>query len=314
MLNTPSDKLPVVLLLSSKASTRVFIKQTLFDKYYVLEVEDEIEALEKLKRTKIEIVIVQDRLMTLSVQDFLRKAREDKTIKHLPILVISGNLKKSYMSELITAGATDFLREPLEKEELFTRIKHATKSQSIHKKIGPIAQSISSSAASMKGKSLSDLKVSVRDRALKEVTKALDNKEVISLLMVDIDNTEKVKARWGELALEELLSSVQKHLSTQIRPQDIITNATSERFVIILPKTSKTAAEIIAEDVQASFKEKRFKTKKGTVRLTISIGVVSLSDKDVDTFSAYDSLETMLETGDSYLKKAKQIGNRIVSD
>lgn len=313
MAKASSDKLPVVLLLSNKASTRVTIKKSLYEHYYVLEVEDELEALEKLKRMRVAVAIVEDKLYKLTVKDFLKMARVIDSIKDLPILVISGNLKKSYMTELITAGATDFLREPLEPSELFKRIEHAAKSQSLQKKMGPIAKGLSQRVASTKGRSLSDLKVSVRDKALKAVTKALDEKQSISLLMVDVDHTQKVKERWGPDALSELLTLVATYLKSQIRVQDILTNATDERFVIILPNTSKTAAEIIAEEMQANFKEHKFSTTKGVVKLTVSIGVVSLSDKQVDTHSAYDSLETMLEAGDTYLKKAKDIGNRIVS-
>lgn len=314
MLNTPSDKLPVVLVVSDKPATKVFIRRALHSNYYVLEVSNGLEALDTLKRTKIEVVIIQDHLPYLSIQEFCMQTRTLPMSEDLSILVISGNLKKSYMKELMTAGATDFLREPLDQEDLFKRIEYASKTKQVEKKIGPLAKSIPTLALNKQRKKLGDLKVSERDKVLKEISKALETKESISLLMLDFDHIDTIKERWGKPILEDLFSLVQSHLTTKLRAQDLVFLAEEGRFLIILPKTSKTAATLIAEDIQESFKEKKFATTKGVVKLTFSIGVVALQDLAKSGQSAYDYLEGMLKTGDSYVNKAKKIGNRIVSN
>lgn len=312
MAKSSSDKIPVILLFTDVGSTRVFLKKIFKDDYYILEVESAKELLEKIKTTKIEVIIIDDKLK-IELPFLLKESRSLPNTKHLPILIITTNLKKSYMKGILTAGATEFLHEPLDEIEVLKRIQMATQTQSMQQKLGPIAQSISQNLPSLTGKKLSSSRVSVHDQVLKEVNHALQNKQTISLLMVDIGHLEKVKIRWGESILMELIELIEKHLRTLLRTQDILINATEERYVVILPKTSETAAKILTETIEESFKSMRFTTKKGTVRLPVSIAVITLSDKDLYLSDTYQSLEKMLKTGEVNLEKAKQIGKRIVS-
>lgn len=312
MAKVSSDKVPVILLFTDIGSTRVFLKKTLHEDYYILEVDSPKELLDKVKTTKLEVIIIDDKLK-IDLSFLLKQIRTLPNTKHLPILVITSNLKRSYMKELLTAGATEFLREPLEDTEVLVRIVTATQLQSVHQKLGPIAQSLSQQLPTLAGKKLSGSRVSIHDQALKEINKAIQNKQSISLLMVDIDHLEKVKTRWGEPALLELLDSIEKHFNSLLRTQDVLINPTQDRYIVVLPKTSETAAKILAANIEDSFKISKFTTQKGTVRLPISIAVVTLSEKDMHLTDAYQYLEKMLSTGEANLEKAKKIGKRIVS-
>lgn len=306
-----SDKLPVALLIINQATDRVFFKRVLGQEYIVIEANEALDALEKIKTNRVSVVVTHDKLSQMKMFDFCQNVRHID--KDLPLLIYSGNLKKSYVKELLTAGATDFLREPLNDEEVYSRISSAIQSQNLKKKMSPLAQSIHQSSTVPQSKKLEKKRFSLRDQAVRAIKDAVKEKESLSLLLVSIDHFEKIKLRWGEPALEELTELVHAHLSTCLRKQDLLTHVTNEKFIIILPKTSKTAATILAEEIKDSFKQEKFRTKKGTVRLTISIGLTALDKKQAEITDAYDYLDAMLKTGEDYLIKAKQIGNRIVS-
>lgn len=308
-----SDKLPIALLLVNKASDRVFFKRVLAQEYYVLEASDALDALEKIVHGRVSVVLTHDKLHQMPIESFCKKIREIDRLKDLPVLIYTSNLKKSYVKELLTAGATDFLREPLNDEEVYNRISIAVQAQALKKKMSPLAQTIHKSSRVPESKKLEKTRFALRDHAVRVIKEALHDKESLSLLLVSIDHYEKIKSRWGELALEELLDLFETHLKTCIRHQDILMHATHERFIIILPKTSFTAAKIIAEEIKESFKEQKFKTKKAAVRLTLSIGLTSLDKNRAEISDAYDYLDAMLKDGEDYLLKAKQVGNRIVS-
>lgn len=311
MAKSSSDNLPVILLLSDSGSIRVFLKKTFGEEFYLLEVDSEQEVLEKLTTMKIKAVIFDDKTK-INLHLLCQKIRNTPTLKEIPLIIISNNLKRSYMQELITAGASEFLREPLEDDVVLKTIKLATKSKAMEKKLAPLAQALSKQTPTET--KLCKSRVSVHDRALKEISKALEEKSSISLLMIAIDHIEKVEQRWGALALKELLEKVEQHMRLMLRPQDILINTSNERFVILLPITSQTAANILAENIEESFKGVKFTTHKGSVKPTLSISVVTLSDKEMKTTDAYQYLESMLTTGEAYLEKAKKIGHRIVSN
>jgi diguanylate cyclase (GGDEF)-like protein len=310
MAKTSSDKIPVILLFTDVGSTRVSLKKIFREDYYILEVDSPKELLDKLTNTKIEIIIIDDKLK-IALSFLLKEIRKISNAIHLPILIISNNLKKSYLKELITAGATDFFREPFETEEILNLVKTATQTQIVQQKLGPIARSLSQNLPVLGGKKLSSSRISTYDLALREVHKALQNKQSISLLMIDIDHLEKVKERWGDDSLEELLEKIEKYFHSLIRIQDILIHASQERYVVILPKTSEAAANALSETIGESFKNIKFTLHKGIVKLPVSIAVVTLLGKEMQTTEAYQYLEKILSVGDSHLEKAKKIGKRI---
>ena len=312
MAKISSDKLPVILLLTHVGATRVLLKKIFDEEYFILEVDYPKEALEKAKSTKLEVIILDDKTQ-FALDDLCKEIRLIPSLKNIPILIISNNLKRSYLKELVTAGANDFLHEPLDQEAIHDRIESVIQKHSMQQKLGPLALGISKQAATLSDKKLCSSRVSVHDKALQEIRRALEAKQSISLLMINIDQMEKVQTRWGELAAEELLASIEEHLVKHARAQDICLRATQERFILILPKTSQTAANLLAETIEESFENTKFTTHKGSVRLTVSIGVVSLSETDNSTTDAYDYLQKMLKTGEQHLEKAKKIGQRIVS-
>lgn len=317
MAKSASDRISVILLFTPIASTRVFFKKHFSEDFYVLEVDSPRETLEKLASTRVEVIVLDDKL-SISLQDLLKNIRALPAMKQIPILVLSSNLKRSYMKELIMCGATEFLREPLDKATIEATIASAAQIQAVQDKVGPLAHSIALQLPPLTGKPLSERKlagsrVSVHDLALKEIRQALNSKQSISLLMIQVDHLDKVKARWGAPALTELLKKVEAALKILLRPQDVLTHPMQERFMIILPKTSETAAKILAENVEEGFIHTKFTTQKGTVKLPVSIGVVTLSNQDMHISDAYSHLEKMLKTGEAYLEKAKKIGKRIVS-
>ena len=307
-----SDKLPVAILFTQSGSTRVFFSKLFRDNFFLLEVDSEKELLEKLYSMQIVFTILEEKHIH-NITSLLKKIKAEPSSKEMPVLVITNNLKRSHMQDLLTSGATDFIRTPFDQEIILQTIDAATKYKTIEKKLGPLAKTLSENLLLSGSQTLQKGKISVHDKALKHILKALETKHAISLLMIDTHQLEAVIKRWGEEGAEELLHNIQTHLSSFLRPQDTLEQISKKRLVIILPSTSKEAATIFAENIQENLKDHKFTTSKGSVKLHLSIGVVSLTQAQLESKDAYENLETMLKTGESYLEKAKELGSKIVS-
>jgi diguanylate cyclase (GGDEF)-like protein len=312
MSKTPSDKLPTLLLCTDAEDIVFFFKTLLDEEYPILHVTNDKDCLETLSTTKIAVIIIDDKIKG-ALPILLQTIKKLPDAKSLPILVISAHLQKSYMKTILTAGATEILREPLEKEAVLASITRAMHTQTVQQKLLPLSQSLSHRESSPE-KKLSGTRITVHEQGLGEIHKALKLKQSISLLMLDIEYLETVKKRWGDVALQELLHLIDAHLKTLLRPQDLVIHTLQHRYVIILPKTSDTAAKILGETVEESFKNTPFTLSHGKVQLPISIAIVTLLDKDMHIIDAYQHLEKMLSTGEARLEKAKTIGKRIVSN
>ena len=82
----------------------------------------------------------------------------------------------------------------------------------------------------------------------------------------------------------------------------------------MLPKTSQSAATVMAEDIRKEICRTTIKTKKKDFLITVSIGVVSFDKKLSDAAQAYEQFDQSLERVKKSLEKAQKKGNKIVSD
>lgn len=308
----PSDKRLIALLIVNSPADRVFFKKTLSNEYFIIEARDGKEALEKIDSGRISVIITHDETEGMSCKNFCEKVRSHPSGKNIPLLVYTSRLKKSYVKELLTAGATDFLREPLDKIQVYKTISTAINAQRLKSKMSPLASTLTQSIPKSPS-SLSSKTFSIRDLATRAIKKALDESQNLSLLLISVDHFPKILKRWGEEATKELFDEIHGHLSSVKRVQDTLFYVSKEKFLMILPKTSSRAAKLIAEDIKDSFSDKKFTTRKGSVKLTISLGLTSMDKKEHSHADAYKEFDALLKSGEEYLLKAKTIGDRIVS-
>jgi len=131
-------KLPALLLVTSSPITRSFF-ETITDKledYALISVSSEIEALDYFDKTFISFIVIDENTPYIELIPLCEKIRKLPGLGHTPILIITGHLKKSFTRNLLKAGATDFLREPLDEDEFFHRMEMATCSIIIFNGIG----------------------------------------------------------------------------------------------------------------------------------------------------------------------------------
>ena len=128
-------------------------------------------------------------------------------------------------------------------------------------------------------------------------------KEIFSIIMIDVDYFKAVNDTFGHSAGDQVLIEVANFLHTSIRESDILGRWGGEEFVIICPNTNKHEAAILAEKIRRTVQISPF--KKGTIRLTCSIGVSDFEPND----NAIDTLDR----ADKALYQAKNDGrNQVV--
>ncbi|MCO4786787.1 MAG: GGDEF domain-containing protein, partial [Marinomonas atlantica] len=122
-----------------------------------------------------------------------------------------------------------------------------------------------------------------------------------TLVIVDIDHFKSVNDNYGHQTGDVVLQEMAKMLSSGSRRGDFVGRYGGEEFCILLLNTTKENAKIYCEKIRRQVEENVFKTSKGDLNITISLGCSELNQ-------AHDSIEQWVESADQALYSAKDKG------
>ncbi|HEX7450623.1 MAG TPA: GGDEF domain-containing protein [Pirellulales bacterium] len=102
----------------------------------------------------------------------------------------------------------------------------------------------------------------------------------ISVLMVDIDNLQKLQAAHGVEAANDVLRGVAGVLNETMRAMDLIARYGDNQFAIGLPGTHLTDAKKTAERLRSALADREFHIGETPVKITVSEGVAEAQPGD----------------------------------
>lgn len=141
------------------------------------------------------------------------------------------------------------------------------------------------------------------ERFKEEVSHSKRMKIPLSLLMIDLDFFKKINDTYGHLAGDHVLIKIAKILQTMTRHEDIVARYGGEEFAIILRNTSEPGAHLLAERIRSGIEGTPIHFEDKLIKLTISIGIASLSDKKI-----FENCEEFIAAADKCLYYSKRHG------
>lgn len=129
----------------------------------------------------------------------------------------------------------------------------------------------------------------------------------IALLAIDLDHFKGINDTSGHLAGDSVLRELAELLSRSARAGDVVARVGGEEFIILLPGADNETAGVVAERVMLSVRDHAFRTPRGRLKVTVSIGVACEQVTDVHVGSA------LRARADEALYVAKRLGrNRAI--
>lgn len=243
---------PLILLITDSSYYPVFFRHHLID--YQTSVRPSSFPLEEIEKITPDYIVIDDQKLKDSILSICLKIREQKSFHHIPLLVISGNLKKPYIKQLIELGVNGVIQEPLDASDLIFQIARAEQYNKVEERLDSIAFSIieHSSSADLRQRPL------LNKNLLEPIYKTIKEKKPLSLLAVAIEFSDSHE--FTERQITETIRRV-------INESSPLLSLGGGKYLLILDQTGLEDATFIAETLRDVIDH--------TMHITIAIGISS---------------------------------------
>ncbi len=142
------------------------------------------------------------------------------------------------------------------------------------------------------------------DELDREITRARRHERPLAALMFDIDFFKRINDHFGHLAGDYVLRELADTVKTRIRRDEIFARYGGEEFTIVLPETTLSGSQALAESVRQRVEEHEFVFQGERIPVTISMGCAVLQPDD--------GAVELIQRADDRLYEAKRGGrNRV---
>ncbi|MCO5412337.1 MULTISPECIES: GGDEF domain-containing protein [Ralstonia] len=141
-----------------------------------------------------------------------------------------------------------------------------------------------------------------------QINAAQGNGQPFSLVMVDVDHFKRYNDAFGHLKGDACLAAVAHALAGVVRrPADFIARYGGEEFVVVLPETDANEAQALAERAREAVLRLRIEAAAPSRYVTVSAGCATSAPGN-----SVLSIDTLVETADAALYRAKAAGRNLV--
>jgi diguanylate cyclase (GGDEF)-like protein len=260
--------------------------------------KDGLEAIDKLKHDFFHIVLTDMMMPGMDGMDLLKYIHGN--YPNIKIMVVTGYDRTFTYTDVIRAGASDFISKPFNTDELEAKINRLVREIELLRQLEIL--SISDGLTGLYNRRYFDTKI------IEEARRAHRQSHDLFLAVLDVDNLKEINDKYGHLAGDKLLKSVGDIITHCIRENvDWPFRYGGDEFCVILTQVSQDQALKTSERFIQNFNEKKLP------RTGLSIGLAKFIRTKNKKWT--DDISNLIKKADSALYKAKQTGrNRVVLD
>ncbi|MEQ8627147.1 response regulator [Ekhidna sp.] len=123
-IHTPKEDAKAVLIVEDHRELRSYLKSILNPDFRVFLAANGTSALDVLQTEKIDLIITDLMMPYMDGFELVDHLKKDKTLKKIPVVVVSARTDKKEKLDLIAKGAEDVISKPFDKEELMLKIQN----------------------------------------------------------------------------------------------------------------------------------------------------------------------------------------------
>jgi diguanylate cyclase (GGDEF)-like protein len=277
---------PSVLVVDDDAFSRAVVSKRIAKLSDVVEAEDGLDALAHLQTAEFDLAIVDLEMPNCNGLDLIKSVRAQPALKHIPIIVLTGNESRAAIESALSAGATSFLLKPLDWSAFGEHIRHVL--QLAHR-AGHMA--VHDNLTGLPNRVL-------LNERLEQALSRAKRDEIVAAHILDLDHFKHVNDTLGHPVGDKLLQMVAGRLRALVRETDTIARMGGDEFALLqAPLVRASDAELLARRVIDAVSEP-YEIDGHQVIIGASIGI-ALGPLDVA------SPERLMRNADLALYQAK---------
>jgi len=321
---TVDENAVMVLLVDDQAMIGEAVRRNLADQdnidfHFCAEPQEAISQAVQIRPT----VILQDLVMPgVDGLTLVREYRANPVTRDIPIIVLSTKDDPGVKSAAFAAGANDYLVKLPDAIELIARIRYHSRSyltllqrDEAYRALRESQQRLLDTNLVLQRLMNADGLTGLSNRRhfdeylAMEWLRAQREQTQMSLLFIDVDYFKSYNDDLGHLAGDDLLRQVAFFMRESCtRPADMAARYGGDEFVILLPNTATSGAQVVAKKIQEAMLAQRIAhnfPSRGSI-MTLSIGGATLVPMPGE------SSQLLIQLADQGLYCAKNQGrNRI---
>ncbi len=239
----------------------------------ITRVKDVAEAVKHLEEETFDIVVIENSLTDGDGYGLLVHLNE-KDID-VPVIIVTGQEDEIIASQLIMAGAYDYMSKTnLSVESLSRSISNALEKSSLKR-------NVKQSQLQLKELSSKDELTYLYNRRYfmemmeTEVSRAKRYKTELGVCLIDVGRMAEINASHGRSAGDKVLSEIAGILRECVRQSDLCCRYDGKEFAISMPNTPDEDALMVCERIRDMIRKHDFDFESGKIQPTISIGVAT---------------------------------------
>ncbi len=300
---------PRVLIIDDSRVVRVSLKKILSDEFEIVEANDGEAGWEALLADEqIQVILTDAGMPRLDGYALIARIRahDDVRINDIPVNMVTAADDAAARQRALDLGATDFITKPFDKAQLLARVRAQAR-------LDQTTRDLAQTAVALRDQATDDALTGVRSRRYllkhgeQDLAFAARHQQNLSVLVIALDDADRLKAKCSITTLDLLLIGVAGCLQTAIRKEDTLARIADTRFAIIAPTLGGAEAHRVCDRIRQQLASQPFNVGEMQISLTVSIG---LSNRGINNIKRIEGFLTLAE---KYVASAQAAGgNRLM--
>jgi diguanylate cyclase (GGDEF)-like protein len=264
-LDPSGSSRPTVLVVDDDPDLRMLAGMHLGEGFDVIQASDGEECVQKATAEQPDVILLDMMMPGMNGAEVLTALSSNPLTADIPVVFLSALGTTDDRVKVLESGAVDYIDKPAEPKELVARVGAAARTRARRTEIA--ARTSADSVTRLPDRS------AFEDRLTQEISRSERSGAPVSILLIDLDQLDRVNEQLGRPAGDRVLSEVAEALGSTLRTADVLYRYGGDEFAAVLPDTELGTAYLAAERCRAAMQEVR---AAGTPTRA-SVGVAQLS-------------------------------------
>ena len=270
------------------------------------------QALAAVAAVPPDLILLDVMMPGMDGYEVARTLKSDPATANIPIIMLSALADRDARVSGLNAGAEDFLTKPVDKGELWLRVRNLLRLKELSDRLlghsVALEQQVQARTADLHQLAHYDALTCVPNRAFlhetlrKTLPIAAAKGWTVAVMFLDIDHFKVVNDTLGHSVGDELLAQFSARLVESVRVRDTVGRLGGDEFalIVLLEAGEPDGAAIVAAKIGRALQEP-FHLQGREATISASIGITVYPDDGADA-------DTLLRNADTAMYRAKEGG------